>query len=281
MSRLHHLIILLAVALSSLALGAEPADGPAAAPPEAAGVPDTAEVLVVVEAPPAGVQSIATTMEQALTGLRLTGRALGGLQAVKGTNLKNARADATAAGAGSILHVKVTNRVLTNASQFDYRLEATVTIYQAQGKDWKQVYTGAHKTSGSQRDVAGLRVSDCDKLTDICAELLISRLFPYKLTNFVGRGGKPSIDLTIKNTSQAPLRTVKLHGPEGARGLFGPSVPRLDLEPGEEKTVTVTLGTSGGSVDWRKAYVSYLEFSKADSSGAGGHGGKRHGGANR
>lgn len=247
---------------------------------------DTSKVFVAVDAPADDQQvEVKSLIEDAMTG-RPTGRpslarmrmgSLGGLTVVTGTaaGLKNAgrytkgasaaevEKGALAAGAGSILHIRVKSRTVAltvDRRAYDNTLIATCTIQVADGKNgWTRVYTSDHVTksaefgrgSGVGFDAGS---NDCYQLAVVMEPLLMAQLFPCKYAM-----NKGALDVTIKNTSQLTIEEVSLAVPMDPKGGVFISSSETSIAPGKE----VVVSFSGDkAAQMRDGKVSGIRFER-------------------
>jgi hypothetical protein len=243
-----------------LALGIPAATGWGAAAPKTrpaeVATADTSKVMVIVTPPAGGPKGIKDRVEEAMTRKRMVTEPMGGLKCLLAKNPKDAPKEATEENAGSLLQVQVTNRTMDMVISM-YTLSVKYTVFVPAGKSWKQVATGTETTSGSERDIGGLRVSDCDNMADSLGRALIAKLFPYQLV----KGDGATIEVKFKNTSLRSITKLTLRAPDAKRNIWlTHTEATVQIEPGEKKTVSFKLPADKGSANWQQAAITEIAF---------------------
>jgi len=260
-------VLILVTGLFSTAVAAD-ADPAKPKPPADA---DTSKVKIIIEyAAGPGASGAASSLSRALTALRRVGVPLGGLKATVSTvtqppQLAQIPADQ---GYGALLYMKLVNRTLTNMSSAFYKLNVSYTLFLAKDGKWVQGDSANVTTEGSEKEVAGFKVSDCDKMADNVAAFLVPRLFPHRIVGVSGTADKPVIEVTFKNTSPHKITNLKLEAPLTQPGRYTWAYAHQELAPGEEKKVTFsTSSPPDGQAIWQNARVSEITFEDSTSTG--------------
>lgn len=256
------------------------ANGAEADPAAAKAPPDTSKVFVVVEVPPVAPAETKSEFEKAFMKKGHGGGfPFGGLTAIFPKDPADADTEASASSVGGLLHVKVVGRaaVKVPTTPKTYKLTVSYTLSTPEADKWKQVYAGTLTVTGwlEHRDYVGggskdVLANDLDLMADVLAQVVIARLFPYRIdearldTGYVN-GSPLMVKLTMKNTSPHMITEVCIRSPD-IRQIDTHVSNSLQIAPGEVKQIKILVG-DGSPSEWRQALVSDLKFQKGGAGG--------------